>query len=107
MAFVLAMVVGFAFGGIDQYLGSVRLLVVFGSWPSAVSHMSAPWLILPFVFGWTQVRPGRAMLVGLVATQSALAGYFALTLSPLEGVPLGRAPAGLQALLLNGGLQKD
>jgi hypothetical protein len=30
------------------------------------------------------------MVVGLIATWSALAGYFALTLSPLEGVPLSR-----------------
>lgn len=97
------MVVGLVFGGVDQYLGSGRSLVVFG-WPSTASQMSAPWLILPFVFGWSQVRPGRAMLLGMVATQSALAGYFALTLSPLEGVPLDRFPEGLQALLLNGGL---
>ena len=62
-----------------------------------------PGLILPFVAGWTQVRTGRAMLMGLVATLSALVGYFALTLSPLEGVPLDQFPAGLRALLFNGG----
>ena len=83
MAFLLAIVAGLVFGGVDQYLGSGRLLVEFGVWPSTASQMSAPWLILPFVAGCTQVRPGRAMLLGLVVTLSALVGYFALTLSPL------------------------
>jgi hypothetical protein len=50
--------------------------------------MSAPWLVLPFVFGWTQERAARAALVGAVATGSALLGYFVMTLSPIEGVSL-------------------
>ncbi len=61
--------------------------------------MSAPWLILPFAFGYTQRRPGRAALVALVATASALAGYFALTLSPIEGVAPSSIPTGLPGLL--------
>ena len=83
MIFAVAIVVGFAFGGADQYLGS---LITLGPWTVSVSQMSAPWLILPFAFGYTQRRPGRAALVALVATASALTGYFALTLSPMEGV---------------------
>jgi hypothetical protein len=80
---------GFAFGAADQYLGS-RVMrggqFVLGPWASTVSMMSAPWLVVPFVFGCSQVRPRRAMLLGLVVTLAALAGYFALMWSPLEGV---------------------
>jgi hypothetical protein len=81
--FVLAAVIGFAFGGADQYLGS---LVRFASWAPSVSGMSAPWLALPFWLGSTQIGARRAGLLGLTATAAALLGYFALTLSPLEGV---------------------
>src|SRR6478735_8259834 len=103
MAYLVAVAVGLVFGGGDQYLGSLTPYLTLGTWTLAVSGMSAPWLVLPFVFGWSQVRPGRAMLMGLTATQSALVGYFALTLSPLEGVPLSGFSAGLCALLPNGG----
>jgi len=96
MAYLVAALVGLAFGGADQYLGS---LVTLGSWSYAVSAMSAPWLLLPFVFGATQRQRRHAMLLGLVVTVSALTGYFALTLSPLEGVPLSRFPADLVALV--------
>ena len=95
MGYLLAVAVGLVFGGADQYLGS---LVTLGPWASSVSAMSAPWLLLPFVFGSTQLQPRRAMLLGLTVTVSALIGYFALTLSPLESVPLSRFPADLVAL---------
>lgn len=91
MAFVLAVIVGFVFGGVDQYLGSLRLLDLFGQWPSTASQVSAPWLVLPFAFGCSQRDGRRAVLVGLVATQAALFGYFAMTLSPFEGVHPGTA----------------
>jgi hypothetical protein len=93
--FVFAAVIGFAFGGGDQYLGSLFLL---GPWTSTVSNVSAPWLVLPFAFGATQAHPRRAMLAGLTAVVSALAGYFVLTISPLESVPLSHFPADLFAL---------
>jgi hypothetical protein len=96
MAFVAAAVVGLLFGGADQYLGS---LIRLGPWTVAVSEMSAPWLILPFAFGCTQQRPLRAALVGLTATMAALAGFFAMTLSPVEGVALASIPAGLPGLI--------
>ena len=83
------------FGGADQYLGS---RIALGPWASSVSAMSAPWLLLPFVFGATQAQRRHAIAVGLVVTLAALAGYFALTLSPLEGVALGRFPGDLAAL---------
>jgi hypothetical protein len=51
-----------------------------------VSGLSAPWLLLPFLVGWTQERARRAAVAGLVVTLAALAGYFAMTLSPIEGV---------------------
>jgi hypothetical protein len=46
------------------------------------------WLVLAFVFGCTQVGARRAAMIGLTATASAVLGYFALTLSPLERVSL-------------------
>jgi hypothetical protein len=55
-----------------------------------VSGLSAPWLVLPFVAGMTQKRPRRAMALGLVVTVAALVGYFAMTQSPANGVPLDR-----------------
>jgi hypothetical protein len=104
MTFAVAIVIGVAFGAADQYLGSLRSLVSLGPWAVAVSGMSAPWLLLPFVFGCTQDRPRRAMLVGLVATTSALAGYFAMTVSPMEGVALRDASHAGAALLRSNGL---
>jgi hypothetical protein len=50
--------------------------------------MSAPWLALPFIVGCTQERAARAAWLGLAATTCALLGYFAMTLSPIEGVRL-------------------
>jgi Family of unknown function (DUF6518) len=90
--FVVAGVVGFVFGGADQYLGSLFLL---GPWTTAASSLSAPWLVLPFVFGASQAGQRRAMLAGLTAVMCALAGYFAMTLSPFESVPLSRFPSDL------------
>jgi len=104
MIFWVAILVGAAFGAADQYLGSLRSLVTLGPWAVAVSGMSAPWLLLPFVFGCTQARPRRAMLVGLIATLSALFGYFAMTVSPMEGVALKDLPEAGAALLRSNGL---
>ena len=80
--------VGFAFGAADQYLGS---RVSLGLWAATVSGASAPWLVVPFAFRCSQVRPYRAMALGLVVTLAALAGYFTLMWSPLEGVALSRS----------------
>ena len=92
MAYLCAVVLGLTFGGADQYLGS---LVELGPWTYTVSAMSAPWLALPFAAGATQRRPQRAALLGAAIVVAAFAGYFAMTLSPLEGVPIHRAPMGL------------
>src|SRR5580698_5720145 len=86
MAFLVIVLGGLVFGAGDQYLGTVHAVAAMGSWSTSVSLLSAPWLILPFVVGTTQVRPRRAAMAGLVITLSALAGYFAMTLSPMEGV---------------------
>lgn len=93
---MVAGVVGLVFGGADQYLGSLFLL---GPWASTVSGVSAPWLVLPFAFGATQTGQHRAMLAGLTAVMCALAGYFVMTLSPLESVPLSHFPSDLIHLL--------
>ena len=81
MAYLVAVIVGLAFGAADQYLGSMSWL---GPWASTAAQMSAPWLILPFVVGITQQRARRAAALGLVVTVSALLGYFAMTYSPME-----------------------
>jgi len=92
MIFAVAALVGVVFGAADQYLGSLTPFVALGAWTVSVSQMSAPWLLLPFAFGCTQDRARRAILLGLVATLAALAGYFAMAVSPLEGVALGQIP---------------
>src|ERR1035438_10620255 len=86
MAFVAIVIGGLVFGAGDQYLGTVHAANAMGWWTISVSVLSAPWLILPFIVGSTQRRPHRAAVAGLVVTLSALAGYFAMTLSPMEGV---------------------
>jgi hypothetical protein len=93
--YVLAVVVGLVFGGADQYAGSLAAI----PWLTSSSLLSAPWLVLPFVFGCTQSVPRRAMLVGCVATASALLGYFTMTLSPIEGVHLGGSVSPVVGLL--------
>lgn len=81
MAFLLAAILGFAFGAADQYLGSMSWL---GPWAATAAQMSAPWLVVPFLIGITQQRARRAAVLGLVITASALLGYFAMTYSPME-----------------------
>ena len=82
MAYLVAAVVGLAFGAADQQLGT--LTAELGPWTSTAAQVSAPWLILPFLFGTTQERAQRAAVLGLVVTASALVGYFAMTYSPAE-----------------------
>jgi hypothetical protein len=82
MVFVVAVVVGLIFGGGDQYLGSINATAL---WTISLSMLSAAWLLLPFGFGCSQLRARRAAAVGLVATTSALAGYFLMIVGPLEG----------------------
>jgi hypothetical protein len=84
MIAVLAVVLAFAFGGADQYLGSLPGQV----WAHEVSLLSAPWLLLAFFAGWTQREPKRAVLLGLACTVSAIVGYGLMTLSPVENAEL-------------------
>jgi hypothetical protein len=100
MAFLIAAVLGFAFGGADQYFGS---LIALAPWSASVSQMSAPWLILAFVAGTTQARARTAVLLATTAIVFALLGYFALTLSPFEGVALSRFPADWLSLVGSNG----
>ena len=75
--FVAAALTGVLFGAADQYLGS-RVMV--GD---------------PFALGpWA-----TAMVLGLTATLAALAGYFAMMWSPLEGVSVTWALTRLPTLL--------
>jgi hypothetical protein len=82
VVFLVAVVVGLAFGAGDQYLGSIDAR---GLWTVSVSLLSAPWLVFPFLFGCGQLRASRAAQVGLVATVAALSGYFLMIMGPFEG----------------------
>jgi hypothetical protein len=90
VAYVVAVIAGVLFGAGDQYLGTLTAGSILGTWTWTVSGMSAPWLVLPFVAGMTQHRPRRAGAIGLVVTLAALAGYFAMSHSPMEGAPVDR-----------------
>jgi hypothetical protein len=92
---VIAVISGAVFGGSDQYLGSLSAI----PWLTDVSLLSAPWLLLPFIFGCTQRSSRRAVIIGCVATTSALVAYFVMTLSPMEGVHLNGSVAPVLGLL--------
>ena len=93
---------GFAFGAVDQYLGTIHVASRFGWWTITVSGMSAPWLIAPFVVGCTQRNARRAVILGFVVTMSALAGYFFASNSVFEGVPLADAWGRIVAMVTSG-----
>jgi hypothetical protein len=61
--------------------------------------MSAPWLIVPFLVGMTQDRPRRAAGLGLLVTMTALLGYFWMSKSAFEGVPLDRTLPRMEAMI--------
>ena len=96
MGALVAIAAGLVFGAADQYLGS---RITLGEWATSVSLMSAPWLVLPFLAGTTRRRPSRAVALGAAVTAAALVGYFAMTLSPFEGVRAAEAPGFLPGLL--------
>jgi hypothetical protein len=89
MIVVVALALAAAFGAGDQYLGSMS----WHPWAADVSLLSAPWLLLAFVAGWTQRHSRRAMLLGLACTGSALVGYGLMTLSPVEHAQLSAQSA--------------
>ena len=84
MAVTLAVLLSLCFGAADQYAGSLSA----HPWAADVSLLSAPWLVLAFLAGWSQRRPERAALLGLVCTVAALVGYGLMTLSPIENAHL-------------------
>jgi Family of unknown function (DUF6518) len=88
VAYAIAITAGLLFGAGDQYLGTLAAGSFLGTWTWTASGMSAPWMIAPFLAGSTQDRSRRAAAMGLVVTLSALAGYFAMSHSPMEGAPL-------------------
>jgi hypothetical protein len=84
MVAAAALVLALAFGGADQYLGSLSA----HPWAADVSLLSAPWLLLAFLAGWTERSPRRAALLGAACTLAALIGYGLMTLSPIENAQL-------------------
>jgi hypothetical protein len=99
---LLVVILGLAFGAADQQLGSYS--GTLGAWSATAAQVSAPWLIVPFLVGSTQRHLRTAALLGLVATASALLGYFAMTYSPIEIHPwsLNRFFSGLVAITTRG-----
>jgi hypothetical protein len=69
-----------AFGAGDQYLGSWAA----HGWAADTSLLSAPWLLLPLLAGYTQRSARRAIILACGCTLVALIGYLAMTLSPFE-----------------------
>jgi hypothetical protein len=86
---VIALALAALFGGADQYLGSMS----WHPWGADVSLLSAPWLLLPFLAGWTQRDARRAALLGLACSVSAFVGYGLMTLSPIENAHFSVASA--------------
>ena len=80
VAVIISLGLSFLFGAGDQYFGSFPQHPIM----TQVSLLSAPWLAMAFLAGWTQLMPGSAMLLGVACTCAALIGYGAMTLSPLE-----------------------
>lgn len=101
----MGVVLAAAFGAADQYLGSRGFAL--GYWATQASLLSAPWLLVAFLAGWSQPTAKRAAILGLACTFAALGGYWAMTLSPMEGAHItARGIGGLvasQALLVVGG----
>ena len=87
------------FGAADQFLGTTHVMVHTGGWTTTVSNMSALWLIVPFLAGWSQRTPTRAAVAGALSLLAAFTGYWLLTLSPLEGVSGAHAVAGIAPLV--------
>jgi hypothetical protein len=85
----LTLLLALLFGAVDQYLGSL-ITHGWGAWTVAVSQMSAPWLLLPFLAGMTRPTVSRGIALGIGATYAGLLGYLLMTLSPLEGVSLAQ-----------------
>lgn len=83
LAGALILAAALAFGGLDQYVGSL-----FSNFATAVSGMSAPWLLLPFAAGAVQVTRRNAAWVGLGSTWLAVIGYVLMIDSPAEGAHL-------------------
>lgn len=86
MGFFVAGLAAFAFGVADRYLGGLWSVTHIGLWTVSVSALSAPWLLLPFLDGIRSRDARRGAAAGLVVMLAALRGYFATTLSPVEGV---------------------
>ena len=84
MVVAAALVLALGFGGADQYLGSLSA----HPWATDVSLLSAPWLVIAFLAGWTQQSGKRAAVLGVACTLSALVGYGLMTLSPAENAQL-------------------
>jgi hypothetical protein len=71
-SWLVALALAAALGAADEYFaGSAH-----------ARSLSAPWLVLAFVAGWTQRGPRRAAILSLACTYIALCGYGVMLLRP-------------------------
>lgn len=93
MPTIAAIVLAALFGAADQYLGSWP----GHGWAVDASLLAAPWLVLPFLVGFSQRSARRAIVLACGCTFLGLLAYLAMTLSPIEQAKVSLA--GLTGLL--------
>jgi hypothetical protein len=77
---VLVLFAAVVFGAADQWIGGRYSPLL-----TAVSGMSAPWLLLPFLVGASQRDRRHAAVLGLAASWLAVGAYVLMIISPMEG----------------------
>jgi hypothetical protein len=77
---VLVLLAAVVFGAVDQWIGGRYSPLL-----TAVSGMSAPWLLLPFLVGACQQERRPAAVLGLAASWLAVGAYVLMIISPMEG----------------------
>ena len=71
MVLVAFLVSGWVFGLLDS-----RIPLPSGSTVFWAGNLGAPWLVLPFLTGWTQPSRHRALLGGALTCVAAMVGFF-------------------------------
>ena len=88
---LVVLIAALLFGAFDQWIGAHNNLF----WTQVSNGMSALWLVVPFIAGFSMSNQRGAVLVGLSATWLSVLAYVLMIVSPIEGTHLGPAPTGL------------